>query len=515
MKQGSSRLFPFLLSAGLYLLLVGVLALKISALTHGAQWYLLDDPYIHLAIAKNLLLHGVYGISQWEPSLASSSIAWPFLLAGWGKLGLLSASLPLWLNIAFSLLLLWSSDLLLRHNGLAARWRAVVLCLVVLGFPLPAATFMGLEHIGFAWLVITFLLRLQQVLEDATLEDRGWLLAIGALLTCFRFEGGFLIAAAACVLLWQRQIALAILLGIAGLLPIVCFAHFSQHLGGMAVPNSLIMKTHIAGNPLLAHFAFLTVHKFFFFRGGLAGLLFVLLLWSFAETQYGRALRLTVAAFLIAALIHLLMASVATARYDSYMIAAALLLGAVLYQKQRPMPVAVALVVLVLLPVVLYRGIWLLRTVPVAAVSIYQQQYEAGRFFARYYDGSGVFANDIGVLAYLADVHCLDIAGLGTNEVARAIREDRFNQQVFEHLARERGIVVGFAYEDQALPTLLPANWQKVASWTEPHPTGAGAAEATIAFYATSPEQAAVLEQHLKEFAPELPQAVTVQYVAP
>jgi hypothetical protein len=48
--------------------------------TAGEFTYTLDDPYIHLALAKNIW-YGNYGINFVEPSAPSSSILWPFLLA--------------------------------------------------------------------------------------------------------------------------------------------------------------------------------------------------------------------------------------------------------------------------------------------------------------------------------------------------------------------------------------------------------------------------------------------------
>ena len=42
--------------------------------------YTLDDPYIHLELAKNIF-NGNYGINDYEFSSPSSSILWPFLLS--------------------------------------------------------------------------------------------------------------------------------------------------------------------------------------------------------------------------------------------------------------------------------------------------------------------------------------------------------------------------------------------------------------------------------------------------
>src|SRR6478672_7980636 len=58
----------------------------------------IDDPYIHLAVAENILTGG-YGINASEHSSPSSSIIYPFLLALTELLGLGIAG-PLAINLA-------------------------------------------------------------------------------------------------------------------------------------------------------------------------------------------------------------------------------------------------------------------------------------------------------------------------------------------------------------------------------------------------------------------------------
>ena len=44
--------------------------------------YILDDAYIHLAMAKNFALHGVWGVTEHSFSSSSSSPVFTFVLAG-------------------------------------------------------------------------------------------------------------------------------------------------------------------------------------------------------------------------------------------------------------------------------------------------------------------------------------------------------------------------------------------------------------------------------------------------
>lgn len=43
--------------------------------------YALDDAYIHMSIAKNFALHGVWGVTKYEFSSSASSLLWPLLLS--------------------------------------------------------------------------------------------------------------------------------------------------------------------------------------------------------------------------------------------------------------------------------------------------------------------------------------------------------------------------------------------------------------------------------------------------
>ncbi|GGH08537.1 hypothetical protein [Silvibacterium dinghuense] len=99
--------WPVLLAAILFLAAAAANLALILRATHGDQLFILDDAYIHAAIAKNLLLRHLYAPSPGPFATASSSILWPYLLA----LVFAVFGMHMWLLLAMNLLL-----------GLAVLW---------------------------------------------------------------------------------------------------------------------------------------------------------------------------------------------------------------------------------------------------------------------------------------------------------------------------------------------------------------------------------------------------------
>jgi hypothetical protein len=116
----------------------------ILILEGGSFTYTLDDPYIHLALAKNIML-GSYGINPGEPAAPSSSIIWPFLLAPFSVFpGPFFELVPLVVN------LLCLSAFICIMNALFAdlptRLRLVTMACVVLSLNVFGLVFNGMEH---------------------------------------------------------------------------------------------------------------------------------------------------------------------------------------------------------------------------------------------------------------------------------------------------------------------------------------------------------------------------------
>lgn len=120
--------------------------LQASANGQGVIAYALDDAYIHLAVAKNLAFHGVWGPTPYEAASASSSPGWILILATLMRIVGNRAWLPLALNALAAFGLTYAVERLLRpySRNLVMRTFDTVLILILL--PLPTYVAMGMEH---------------------------------------------------------------------------------------------------------------------------------------------------------------------------------------------------------------------------------------------------------------------------------------------------------------------------------------------------------------------------------
>jgi len=477
----------------------------------GALVYALDDAYIHMAMARNLAEHGVFGVTRYGFTSSSSSPLWTLLLAGCFALLGARAWLPLGLNVVAAALLLFAADELLSAHGVRARTRLVALLALILLTPAPALVMVGQEHLLHAALTVAFAGLM------ASEPPRAALLLVAPLVTAARYEGLFLVLLACLVLAARRRFGLALALGLASLVPPVIYGLVSVAHGWYPLPNPVILKgalgEGLAGRGRLALVPFLggwaellrTPHLL-----ALAALAAVALgaRWRLASSREGTMLLL----FLGTTVLHLQYAKTGWFyRYEAYLVAFGIVaLTAALAgpgnRARRPwLPAALAAGAAIACAI---RGARSFVETPRAVGNIYEQQIQMGRFLARFYPEQAVAANDIGAIDDLADLRVLDLWGLASREVAEAKLSGRYTTRWIASQARDRGVRVAVLYErwlDAAGG--VPPEWARAGRWRVSGNVVLG--DRTVSFYAVDPAEAAPLAEHLRSFAPELPPGVS------
>ena len=238
-----------------------------------------------------------------------------------------------------------------------------------------------------------------------------------------------------------------------------------------------------------------------------------------------------IALSVLAILLHLQFAAVGWQfRYEAYLVALSLVVltlslagGSVSFRCPEPISWASrrALLTAVLLIAASYpllrRAARAIGDFAPASHNIYEQQFQMARFLRRYYNDASVAANDIGAINFYTDIHCFDLAGLGTREVARELLQQTYRTETMEEYTQRHGVRMALLYRNWFngfLYPVPPRSWIKVGQWTASDHGVLG--EPTVTFYAAQPAECAPLRANLAAYAPLLPPGVTVaRYACP
>jgi hypothetical protein len=517
---------------------------------NGRIVYTLDDPYIHMAVAKNVVQHGVWGISASDPSAASSSPLYTLLLAAVYLIAGPNEIAPLLLNLVFASGSLILAYAVLRHYDLPPLWMLPGLLLISFLTPLPSLILCGQEHTLHIFLTLALTALAGHVLIEAEplKQSRPTLLLwiTAALLPITRYEALFGVALVALLLLLRWRLLRAYLVISGAVIPLLIYGALNVAAGGMWLPNSIILKSRLARSTDLPHAITPTLRLFepeslkSFYWTLFAGdklhvtLLILAALALFAvrtlhrrDTADERGLMLLI--FAGGALLHLRLAEVGWFyRYEAYTVAwglFALLIG-LSDRLPRRWPsrvnnallaqIAAAGAVLILAGYPLAQRAWTAyhQTVP-AMLNIYQQQVQMGEFLQRYYPGQTVALNDVGAASYLSDARIVDLWGLGSNPITALRLKGYYNQHQLERLGYDQNIQIAILYPGSFTQFGgVPEDWVKIGEWTIPNRVVV--ADATVTFYAVDLLQINPLATYLEDYAAVLPPGViTNLYIQP
>jgi hypothetical protein len=485
---------------------------QILLLNDGKLVYVLDDPYIHLAVAENIP-RGTYGVNLGEPSAPSSSILYPLLLVPFAGSAILEW-MPLAIAFVASLatVALWTrivgSALAAPGEAQRALLTALVVTLLIPATNLIGVMFTGMEHS--LQLFATALLIAGLVAERGGGKEAPWWLwpaiVLGPLV---RYENLALSIPALGYLFirGQRRTALGVL-ALLGLL-VGGFTLFLLSSGHGALPTSVMLKAGLIESQGTVESAVSRVMGNLFQR---QGALLAVLVALFAGTALGakdRRDRQLAGWGAVAVFLHLAVGPFGWFnRYEVYIWSAALLTGIVLFQKPlrsiaasgRPLAVAVGAAGLAFAGG--YPYIYTTLKTPLGSNNIYEQQYQMHRFATEFYDGP-VAVTDLGWVSFRNDHYVLDLFGLAHRSAVEArLRGDRaymdeLTRQYDVHLA----MLYGVWYPD------LPERWRPVAELRLGRQRLTPAAS-VVTFYALDAAAEPRIRSLLREFGETLPPGV-------
>lgn len=497
------------------------MVLRSTSLTGGTLVYAIDDPYIHMAMARNLALHGVWSVYPEGFTAASSAPGWVVLLSGAFLVSRFAEWTPLALNIIFGAAAVWVVYAVAAGAHPSRRYAALAALLATCSVPLPVMALVGMEHVLHFLLTLLFAWACARALAgDGQWRGRMFFLALA--LPAVRYEGLFAAAAAAALFLFARRWGDAARIAATAWIVPAAVGIISIGHGGYFFPNPLLMKTghadpsvslpplmKMGGRAIMAAWE----------NPALLGLIAVALVF-FAEGLWRRRSIsepgfFFPAFFLIISALHLQLANTGWFyRYEAYLVgmgavAALVAVGAFLARPHTGpavKAVVVALVIILAAPMAYRRAADAFHDGPLAARKQYRQQYQMAKFLARYYPGAPLITHDIGAVCWLAESRVFDLAGLASIEMVRAKKGGYVSPSLVYLYAKKRDVKVAVVFEGMFSGRLLTA-WSRAGVWrVEP----GGYDSDDVSFFAVDAAELPALKAHLAEFAPSLTPSVTL-----
>ncbi len=504
---------PEWMAGGIFCAAVLVLRHQALAATHGRFGYALDDPSIHIAMARNLVQSGTWGVNPSEFVAASSSPLWTLLIAGPTALGIDAAVAPFGLAWAAALGLVFVAAHVLRARGFGPG--AILAVLLALSFVVPLAplVFTGMEHPLHAMLLLVFVDRCVRAVRSQ--PPSAWLpwpvAGLAAALMATRYESVVVIGAILLLFALHRRWRWSFGVGLASAVPPLVYGGVSLRHGGTILPNALWVKgtagLHGRSSPL--HFVEQFVAPRNVALSALLVLLGLLLVRQVRRAGWRDETSAWLAIALGIAIAHVQFAALGWFyRYEAYLFAVGIVAIALAVAAAPRRNAALTLALVLALAAVPFakRGLESHRAVPIAVRNIYEQQTQMARFLRQYYAGEPVAMNDVGAVSVFSGVRCIDVVGIADRDVLRLRRAHGLAD--LDVMVRGKGARVAVVYESWFGRWF--AGWQRAGAWTIRGNIVCG--DSTVTFLAADAPADSLLAAHLHDFESELPPTVKQEF---
>ncbi len=503
---------PCLVSVAIYAVLLLLTLTASVARNEGHLTYAVDDTYIHMAMAKNLALHGVWGVTRYEYTASSSGPLWTLLVAVVYRICGVSEAAPLALNAILGLGVLLAADRLARRLG-APAWRRLLVGvgIVYLG-PLVFLVCIGMEHLLHSLLAILFVTYVFDRLtsEPARCPEQpggtrrvitAALLGLGLMAT--RYESVVIIGIACFILAVLRHYVEAVGTILGAFVPVVAMGIANKLHGWMFLPASVALKgfgmkapiTHGVGglwHALVSHTAALSHFTVLIVAAILLALVLAIRPPDDADRNGSNPRAIVSGWFALAAIVHLSAMfggnEAMDLRYSGYLailgcsivggldwrdagLRVAKCLTAYCHLPPRTVVPVAAIAGVCFVPLAAMQVVPVLHETPTRTVfcmdNIYRQQYQTARLVRHLPAGTTVSLVDIGAVCFYADIRCVDLVGLATREVAEQRLRRRGQGQgslvpLYRDLIRRRAprLIVAPASALDAAGPALPRLWE-------------------------------------------------------
>jgi hypothetical protein len=491
--------------------------LNVVSKTDGHYVYLIDDAYIHLAMAKNFALHNVWGVTKYEFSSTSSSPLFTYLLSVLIKIFGNNDQISLYFNVIFGAGIVYVLNQ--YFSGIFESVKNIVIAVLFTLFfsVLHLQLLSGMEHIFHVFLFVLNIFCLSNFKNKTAVL--GFYLSL-FLIGLVRFESMFFFVILAFAFMLIKKWKEAVLTLIAGFLPIVIFCYFNYQHDGYLFPNSVVVK----GTKFTLDSNFPNQLKSIFLDNFLLNISFykigffpvvmclIFILRDFKKKTFHDLIKDNFLLIIISLLMicHSMFADLKGAfRYEAYVLAGfsmALIPKAKgffedfnSYIKKEKLISGLIIINVVLL---IYKCSFAHKILDNGGKNIYEQQIQSAKFLHSYYNTSKVVANDIGAITYFTDIHLLDIVGLGSKVMIPFTENKKPIDNDFEAFLAQYTFTnkydVAVIY-DEWFQGHVPKNWKKAAVLKIKNPISVSQDEVSI--YSVNNKNLLQLKKNIKKFS--------------
>ncbi|HEX3012907.1 MAG TPA: hypothetical protein VHO92_01365 [Methanobacterium sp.] len=525
-----SKHLPFIVAVIVLWTAILILFRESNILNQGIFVYVLDDPYIHMVMAKNLILHGVWGVDEYGFTSSSSSPLWIILLSSAYFIFGVNTYIPFILNTIFATIFILIAYSIFKYYKLNPAYNLIFLLFLIFFTPIPALIFTGMEHILQTVLIVSFIfIAVQVISEDKPSSLKYYtLLILSALVVAVRYEDAIVVSIVAVLFLTQKKFWNSISILCASIVPAIAYGIFSTGNGWFFLPNSLITKTIFveAKTQLLSLNGMLLLwNNFLNILNPYLSIPLILaagiLIFRFKEKKtFWNAPNLIITIFLCTTVLHMFIARIGWFyRYEAYIIVLGIMAIAIGISEYLPVfkpnrklnykHLSIILLIFILVVPLSARGYDSFNDTPTATHNVYDQQYQMGLFIQKYYQGDAISLNDVGAVNYLANIRSVDLLGLSSLNVSKAILKNNYTPEDLDSITHQNHVKVIIVYEDlykNYLTGGIPSDWIKVGQWKINNRITCFMD--TVSFYAIDPQDAGNLTRNLKDFSSQLPSDV-------
>ena len=518
MKRESFISFRWVLTI-IWALGMAALIWRSLSLCDGHLIYTLDDPYIHLSVAENIL-QGGYGVNAGEYSAPCSSIIYPFILAGteWIKLG---SSGPLFVNLlGMGCAVYILGKILEKHvfpsisyvtkSSLDYIYFLIVGILMCLFMNAWGLVLMGMEHSLHVLLCLIIFYSFLEVVNNNKTPSVLLYLAL-IILPLIRFEGLALSILGIIFLFYLGHKRGAIISSFLVVLLLILWATFMHSKNLPFFPSSVQLKSQIVAD---VNSGAISSKLNLILKNLLSSLekrppkifcigLLVLGWLVYREFKKGRKpLAYLCLAILLSGAAHVILGRFGWgARYESYAIILTWLTIIYLLGNLIKKTSVKIVLILVLIQVARNSSIWTVtRMSPYASRNIFEQQYQMHRFIVDFWKRP-VAVNDLGWVSYKNDSYVLDLWGLGSEDVRLSKINGTYNSSKINELIAKNNIDLVMIY-DEWFDGIIPHDWEKIATLKTSY---VSAASGDVQFYIINKKNINDAKKLLADFSLGLP----------